>query len=319
MTKNTNDVGDRDRCSRPARLAAVLALLAGLLVVGVTTNRPVARSAPIALQSVVPARVFESRVGEVTVDGVLAGGGRVGAGSVTEVLVAGRGGVDVDVSAVMLNVTAVAPAAAGFLTVFPCGSAVPGASSVNYAAGDVVPNAVLAKVGGGGKVCVFSLAETDLVVDVNGFVPAGGSPVSVVPARVFESRVGEVTVDGVLAGGGRVGAGSVTEVLVAGRGGVDVDVSAVMLNVTAVAPAAAGFLTVFPCGSAVPGASSVNYAAGDVVPNAVLAKVGGGGKVCVFSLAETDLVVDVNGFVPAGAFAGVGGAGAGVRVACRVR
>ncbi len=249
--------------------------------------------------AVVPARLFESRVGESTVDGVLAGGGRVGAGSVTEVVVAGRGGVDVDAAAVVLNVTAVGPSVAGFLTVFPCGSGVPGASNVNFVAGDVVPNAVVAKVGVGGAVCVFSSAETDLVVDVNGFVPAGGSPSAVVPARLFESRVGESTVDGVLAGGGRVGAGSVTEVVVAGRGGVDVDAAAVVLNVTAVGPSVAGFLTVFPCGSGVPGASNVNFVAGDVVPNAVVVGVGVGGAVCVFSSAETDLVVDVNGFVPA--------------------
>jgi hypothetical protein len=42
---------------------------------------------------------------------------------------------------------------------------------VNYVAGDVVPNAVLAKVGVGGKVCIYTLAATDIVVDVNGYVP----------------------------------------------------------------------------------------------------------------------------------------------------
>jgi hypothetical protein len=31
----------------------------------------------------------------------------------------------------------------------------------------VVPNAVLAKIGTGGTVCIYSLAETDLLVDVN--------------------------------------------------------------------------------------------------------------------------------------------------------
>jgi hypothetical protein len=41
---------------------------------------------------------------------------------------------------------------------------------VNYQAGQVVANAVLAKLTGRGRVCVFSLAETDLVVDVNGYM-----------------------------------------------------------------------------------------------------------------------------------------------------
>ncbi len=36
--------------------------------------------------------------------------------------------------------------------------------------GDVVPNAVLAKVGAKGQVCLYSFADTDLVVDVTGYV-----------------------------------------------------------------------------------------------------------------------------------------------------
>ena len=63
-------------------------------------------------------------------------------------------------TAVILNVTAVAHAGSGFLTVFPCGEPQPLASNVNYLAGDVVPNAVLAKVGVGGSVCIFTMAVT---------------------------------------------------------------------------------------------------------------------------------------------------------------
>ena len=163
--------------------------------------------------------------------------------------------------------------------------------------GRSVPNAVLAKVGDGGRVCVFTQSELDLVIDVNGYVPAGGSPSPLLPARLFDSRVGGVDGGWCWAGGGGRAAGSVTEVVVAGRGGVPVDAVAVMLNVTAVGAVAAGFLTVFPCGSLRPLASNVNYVAGQVVPNAVLAKVGDGGRVCVFTQSELDLVIDVNGFV----------------------
>ena len=219
-----------------------------------------------------------------------------------ELVVTGRGGVAVSAEAVLLNVTAVTPASAGFLTVWPCGETKPLASNVNYAAGDVVPNAVLAKIGAGGKVCIFTWAETDIVADVNGYVPTGGSPSSVVPARVLETRVGttELTVDHLFEGIGRRAAGSVLELVVAGRGGVAVSAEAVLLNVTAVTPASAGFLTVWPCGETKPLASNVNYAAGDVVPNAVLAKIGAGGKVCIFTSAATDIVADVNGYVPTG-------------------
>ena len=86
--------------------------------------------------------------------------------------VTGRAGVPDDAEAVFLNVVAVNPSGPGYLTVFPCGSTAPLAANVNYSGGDIAANAVLAKVGDGGKICVFTLAATDLVIDVNGFTPA---------------------------------------------------------------------------------------------------------------------------------------------------
>ncbi len=252
------------------------------------------------LTPVVPARLLETRPGLSTVDGRFNGVGRIPAGQTIALRVAGRGQVPIDAAAVVVNVTAVGPSDAGYLSVFPCGGSVPSASSVNYAPGQVVPNAALAEVGTGGNVCVFSLAATDVVVDVSGFVPVGGSPSSVSPARLLETRVGGSTVDGQFNAAGRLAAGATLELPVAGRGGVPVDAAAVMVNVTAVSPESAGYLSVFPCGGGQPEASSVNYGPGAVVPNAVLAKVGAGGKVCIFSLAATDVLVDVNGYVPAG-------------------
>jgi hypothetical protein len=282
---------------RSSLVVVLVAVSAVLFVRGSTT-----RSAEAAgsLGTVVPARLMETRSGpgNVTVDGAFEGIGRRAAGSVTELTVAGRGGVPVDAGSVMLNVTAVLPDAAGFLTVFPCGEDRPNASNVNYQAGDVVPNAVLAKIGADGKVCVFTLAAVDVVVDVNGFVPFDGAFGTVVPARLLETRSGSgnTTVDGTFEGIGRLTAGSVTELMVVGRGGVLDGAGSVMLNITAILPDAPGFLTVYPCGGDRPNTSNVNYRPGDVVPNAVLAKIGAGGKVCVYTLAAVDVVVDVNGF-----------------------
>ncbi len=174
-----------------------------------------------------PARLLETRSGpnEVTVDHLFEGIGKRAAGSTLELKVTGRGGVPADAEAVMLNVTAVSPDEPGFLTVFPCGTTLPKASNVNYVAGDVVPNAVLAKIGTGGKVCIYTKAAVDIVADVNGYVPAGGSPSSVVPARLLETRSGpnEVTVDHLFEGIGKRAAGSTLELKVTGRGGVPAD------------------------------------------------------------------------------------------------
>ena len=87
----------------------------------------------------------------------------------TEVVVAGRGGVPTDASAVVLNVTVTGAQAAGFVTVYPCGTPRPNASNLNFATGSTIPNLVIAKVGAGGKVCLFTSAGTHLIADVNGY------------------------------------------------------------------------------------------------------------------------------------------------------
>ena len=129
-----------------------------------------------------------------------------------------------------------------------------------------------------GKVCVFTDAATHLLADVVGYLPAGPGYAPLSPARLLDTRSANSTVDGLFAGGGRRGAGSVLELAVTGRGGVPVGAAAVVVNVTVVDPLAAGFATLFPCGSAVPVASSLNYGPGDVVPNELVAKVGVGGQ-----------------------------------------
>ena len=277
------------------RVVAVSPIGNGSSSLASNTVIPLANIVAPLLSPLVPARLLETRAGLSTVDGVGAGAGRALPGSVTEVLVAGRGGVDPGAGAVSLNVTAVFPEGPGFVTVYPCGEQPPTASNINFLGLGVYPNAVISKVGTGGKVCVFTTAATDLLVDVNGSFAAGSGLSPLVPARLLETRAGLSTVDGVGAGAGRALPGSVTEVLVAGRGGVDPGAGAVSLNVTAVFPEGPGFVTVYPCGEQPPTASNINFLGLGVYPNAVISKVGTGGKVCVFTTAATDLLVDVNG------------------------
>ena len=254
-----------------------------------------------------PGRIYESRSSNpayVTVDGQSQGGGRTLAGGITEIKVTGRANVATNAEAVFINVAAVSPSGPGFLTVFPCGTTRPNAANINYVGGGVAANAVLAKIGDSGKICVFTLAETDLVIDINGYIPAGAGTQSVDPGRIYESRSSNpayVTVDGQSQGGGRTLAGGITEIKVTGRANVATNAEAVFINVAAVSPSGPGFLTVFPCGTTRPNAANINYVGGGVAANAVLAKIGDSGKICVFTLAETDLVIDINGYIPAGA------------------
>ena len=128
----------------------------------------------------------------------------------------------------------------------------------------------------------------------------GGIPflVSVVPGRVYESREGLKTIDGLQQGTGMRAAGQVTEVIVGGRAGIPIDADAAVINVTAIKPVLPGFITLFPCGSPQPDASTLNCAAEQVIANGAIIKLGNAGKICVYTHRAMDLIVDVTGYIP---------------------
>ena len=206
----------------------------------------------------------------------------VPAGSVTTVNVTSAG-VPADAKAVSLNVTVTGTAGAGFVTVFPCDAAQPETSNLNFAGGQTIANAVLATPSAVGTICLFNSIGTELIVDIGGYLPAGFAYEPIVPVRLLDTRSGAM-----------VPAGTVTSVPVAGSNGVAANAVAAALNVTAVTAGGNGYVTVFPCGETQPTASSLNFATGQTIPGAVLAKLGGG-AVCIFNSAPTHLLVDLAG------------------------
>ena len=128
--------------------------------------------------------------------------------------------------------------------------------------------------------------------------PPNVTPIS--PARLYESRSGtnNKTFDGKQKNVGRTRAGKTATINVTGRAGVPNDATAVFLNVVAANPSGPGFLTVFACGTKQPLAANVNYNGNDISFNAVLAKISTNGTVCIYTSTETDLIIDVNGYVP---------------------
>ncbi|MEO1058377.1 MAG: serine protease, partial [Actinomycetota bacterium] len=263
-----------------------------------------------------PARIVETRqppAGGTTIDGEQQGIGRLAAGSVLEVQVAGRADVDVDALGATLNIAVIGPERNGFATVFPCTSSPqppgdrPGSSTINFSTGDVVANSVFVRLGFEGRVCVYVHRAADVVVDVTGFAPIGSTPVGLRPARLLETREGLPAVDNVPAtvGGGpitrgRIPAGITVEVQVAGRAGVPFDARAAWVNAAAIQPDGQGFLTLFPCGATRPGSSTLNYGPGEVVANGALVQLGVGGTICVFANRTTDMIIDVTAFLPNG-------------------
>jgi len=244
----------------------------------------------------VPARLLDSRAEGATADGSSVNVGVRAAGSVTELKVAGRGGVATNASAAVLNVTATDPAGEGYVTVYPCGSPRPLASSLNFMPGATVPNGVITRVGSSGRVCLFVSSATHLVVDVTGYFPPSSGFASLVPARLLDSRHDGATVDGAFANLGIRRTGSVTELDVAGRGGVATDAPSAVLNVTVTDAGGAGYVTVYPCDSPRPLASSVNFVAGVTIANGVVGRIGTAGNVCLYVSDAAHLIVDVAGY-----------------------
>ena len=245
-----------------------------------------------------PARLMDTRPGEPTVDGQQQAAGPSAGQAVTVVQVTGRASVPITASAAVLNVTVTEAVAAGYATVYPCGTQPPTASNLNYSPGTTIPNLVIAKVGAGGTVCVFTQSTAHLVVDIVGFLPAATTYSALVPARLLDTRPGSPTIDGVLAGGGIAPTGTVTVVQVAGRGGVPAGAATAVLNVTVTEPAEAGYATIYPCGIPIPLASNLNFVAGRTIPNAVLSRIAPDGTVCIFNNQQTHLIADVMGYFP---------------------
>jgi hypothetical protein len=241
-------------------------------------------------QAVAPVRILDSRnaVGIPTRS-------KAPADSTTTLHVAGTGDVPaVGVQAVTLNVTIDQPEAGGFVTVYPCGESVPTSSNLNYSAGQTIANLVTVKLGQDGNVCFYTSGTAHLIADLAAWyqpsLPAGFKELA--PVRVLDSR----NAFGV-AGKTLLASGSVTTLRVAGRGGVPVSgAEAVSLNITVDQPQGGGFITVFPCGQAVPTASNLNYASGQTIANLVAVKLAADGTVCIFTSASAHVLADVAGY-----------------------
>jgi hypothetical protein len=234
--------------------------------------------------AVAPARLLDTRSG-------LGGSRRVPAGGRIALQVTGRGGVPVGATAAVLNVVAVGPSGPGFLTTFPCTPTRPTAATLNFAARQVIANTTIASLSPSGQVCVYAHAQTDMVVDVTGWLAQGdGSKYNAVgPTRVMDTRTG-------FGGATRLPAGGTVRVTFPS---LPTSATAVTLNVTSTAASRQGFATVYPCATGRPPTSTINYVAGVTRPNNTI--VGSAGGVCIYSSSPTEIIVDLVGyFAPTG-------------------
>ncbi|MEV6523762.1 right-handed parallel beta-helix repeat-containing protein [Longispora sp. NPDC051575] len=216
-----------------------------------------------------PVRVLDTRTGT--------GAGRtvpLGPGETLALRVADRDGVPATgVTSVTMNVTVTEPTGPGVLTVRPYGVGSQGpTSNLNWTPGLTVANLVVVGVRDGRVEYVNTSAGTvHVVADLVGYHLAARASrfVPQDPVRVLDTRE-RTGVDSTTP----VAPGGTLTLPVTGRAGVPATgVTAVTLNVTATAPTAAGFLTVYPNGRPLPNASTLNWTPGLTVPNLVVVPV----------------------------------------------
>lgn len=238
--------------------------------------------------SITPTRFLDTRTS-----------GRVGPGGSVSFAVAGKNGVPVDASAVVMNITVTEPSSFGYITAHASGVAKPNASNVNYAAGQTVPNLAVVPIGADGEVTLTntSSGSVQLISDVAAYYRGGtpsvaGAFKAISPSRFLDTRPSS-----------KVGPGGTVSFQAAGVGTVPANASAVVVNVTVTEPSSFGFITAHASGSAKPNASNVNYAVGQTVPNLAVVPVGADGKVSLSntSSGSVQLIGDVSGYFLPGA------------------
>ena len=212
------------------------------------------------------------------------------------------------VAAVSLNVTATATSASkygGYVTVYPCGSAPPNSSNLNFVANQTVPNAVIVPVSATGTVCFYVYGEANLIADINGWFAGGSGFNSLVPTRVFDTRSGHGGVP-VARVGALDGFGKELKVQIAGTNGVPSgrSAAAVIMNVTVDATTASaygGYVTAYPCDATPPNSSNLNFVSGQTIANMVVAPLSPDGAVCFYVYGQAHVLADITGWLAAGA------------------
>jgi len=253
-----------------------------------------------AYAAVTPTRLLDTR------DGTGAAKHTVGPNSIVKLRVEGAGPVPSSgVTAVVLNLTAVTVAGAGFVTAYPSddGTAVPSASSLNYVPGQTVANLVTVPVGRDGYVYLADKGGTiNLIADVSGYYSRTAPDLyqPVIPQRLLDTRIGMGAPKGAVPNGGTVKlAVALGDTYLPPAG----EMTAAAVNITVVNATNGGFVTAYADGASRPGTSNVNFGKGQIVSNNAVVPVAADGQIdltaALGTRASVDLVVDIVGYYSA--------------------
>jgi hypothetical protein len=194
-----------------------------------------------------------------------------------------------------MNLVGVMPYKDGWIRAFPCDEKEPGVSSVSARSGRAVASSVIVPVADDGTVCLSTMVNTHVVLDVTGWFGAtGGSEfVPLEPIRMADTRSYDRGLNS-LTRGQMLPAGRVLEVKVAGVRGVPAGARAATVNIVALGASKAGWLRVVPCGSS-SGISTLNYSTPEPIANGSNVQLSSNGSICVVGMTTSHVIVDVTG------------------------
>ncbi|MEL6894119.1 MAG: hypothetical protein AAFP84_21190, partial [Actinomycetota bacterium] len=248
------------------------------------TDAPVVAAPPVpqlsSFTGQTPRRLVDTRDGTGGVDGP------VGAECYLRIDV-DAAGIPAEAGALALSITALGDEA-GFQQVFPCDDGRGEVSNVNNRVGAFpTPNLVVGLPDDDRELCVWTLFEADLLVDVSGWWTEEGPERfrAVDPVRVDDSREGS----GLAPGGD-------TPRPIDLSGFVPAGTTSIVANLTVTEPTEDGFMVIFPCGTDAPTASNLNFRANESRAVSVVVGLDGDRKVCTSSNTEHHVILDLAGY-----------------------
>jgi hypothetical protein len=230
-------------------------------------------------------------------------------GASLTVQVSGNGGVPADAAGAVLYLGAARASASGYVSAYPTGGAASSLAMLSYSPDETVHNLYFGVLSPTGQLTLVNqgTAPVDLMVGVQGYLvsptasEAGSAYRDVPEDRIADTRngTGGIPATPVPAGGSITFAATGTDNVASAT------ISAVAESVAALDAGDAGYLSVYPAGSADPYQPGVNFNAGDVQDNdlsaSLVSAVGTSGEQTItnHSSGTVDVVVSVRGYYSA--------------------
>ena len=183
------------------------------------------------------------------------------------------GSAPADTGAVALGLTTSRPVGAGYVTLYPCGTAPPKVSSINFVAGQTRSAQAIVRLNPDRRLCARASVATNIRISSQGsFVPPAPATDTfrfLAPARLRDTAATNKVVDHTI---------TLSEPTL---GGADIDGAAI--TVTIDRPSAAGGVTVYDCdkAAAVPAAVNLSFMRGETAAGALYVPVSATNTICI--------------------------------------